>query len=226
MSSLKKHVIAPAKPFRFKLMMLVLSLIPAIAVWVYFTQISTVTIDALAKLEQQQTLLLSENNTLLKERDQLSDELTQQQFYLATEKATDQQLQSRLDELQNKVVELKQELLFYQNITQATTSSKLQVRSLDLTPSINDNTVKYRVAVSQGQKITEPLTGKVIISLLMADETSISQEHVLNLRHIQIFDGALTIDSTAKPSKIVVSVIRKNKTLTSKTFDWKTTQTP
>jgi TolA-binding protein len=226
MSSLKKHVIAPEKPLRAKLITLLIAALPAVAVWFYFTEISTVTTDALTKIEREQSILLTENASLLKERDQLSDELTQQQFYLATEKATDQQLQTRLDELQTKVVELQKELLFYQNITQATTSSKLQIRSINLTPSINDDTVKYRVVISQGQKITTPLTGKVVISLTSKDQPSISQEHVLNLRHIQVFDGSLTLNEATTPQNITVTVMDKSKTLTTKTFDWKTLQTP
>jgi TolA-binding protein len=226
MSSLKKHVIAPEKPLRAKLITLLIAALPAVAVWFYFTEISTVTTDALTKIEREQSILLTENASLLKERDQLSDELTQQQFYLATEKATDQQLQTRLDELQTKVVELQKELLFYQNITQATTSSKLQIRSINLTPSINDDTVKYRVVISQGQKITTPLTGKVVISLTSKDQPSISQEHVLNLRHIQVFDGSLTLNEATTPQNIIVTVMDKSKTLTTKTFDWKTLQTP
>jgi TolA-binding protein len=226
MSSLKKHVIAPEKPLRAKLITLLIAALPAVAVWFYFTEISTVTTDALTKIEREQSILLTENASLLKERDQLSDELTQQQFYLATEKATDQQLQTRLDELQTKVVELQKELLFYQNITQATTSSKLQIRSINLTPSINDDTVKYRVVISQGQKITTPLTGKVVISLTSKEQPSISQEHVLNLRHIQVFDGSLTLNEATTPQNITVTVMDKSKTLTTKTFDWKTLQTP
>jgi hypothetical protein len=56
MSSLKKHVIAPEKPLRAKLITLLIAALPAVAVWFYFTEISTVTTDALTKIEREQSI--------------------------------------------------------------------------------------------------------------------------------------------------------------------------
>jgi len=197
--------------------------ITALSVWFYLSQTNASALSELAQLRQDKQALVTLNQTLQQQQLELEQKLEDQTQYLAIQKATDQQLKQRLDELQNKVVYLDKELMFYQNITQGNSSSKLQIRSLELNDisALKPDSVSYRVVITQGQRITKPLTGSVSLTLNYDQDKHVTiGTHELNLRHVQVLEDTLKLADNIPPKSITITLKQNKKTSLSKTFDW------
>jgi regulator of replication initiation timing len=232
MSSLNKHVIKQPKPFRWLGFILAIIAITFAIQWYANQNSSLAKQQQIKELSQQQQDLKQQLQDQITQNQQLSDtnadlqfKQTEQQHHLAIQQATDQQLQQQLVELQNKVITLNKELVFYQAITQGNTSSKLQVREFQL--SADERVVdsyRYRIVITQGQKISTALTGTVNISIKSKrdnnDESITLKKHTLNLRHVQVIEGQLKIADNIEPETITVTIKQKKKAVTSQTFDW------
>lgn len=223
MSSLAKHVIHQPKPYRYALIVVIAVALTATSVWFYLTRSNDSMQSELSTLHHEQQQLVSQYEQLQQQTKALQQELADKNQSLAIQKATDQQLQRRLDDLQNKVVYLNKELIFYQSITQGNTSSKLQIRELEL--SINNteqpDNINYRIVITQGENITKPLTGTIQLTLNYdTDKHQIISEHQLNLRHVQIIEGSLKLTDNVIPKSISVTLTQNKKTTLSQTFEW------
>ncbi|WP_292361303.1 MULTISPECIES: DUF6776 family protein [unclassified Methylophaga] len=162
---------------------------------------------------------------------QQSESQQNQQQVQAMHQATVQQLQNRLEQLQKKVIDLDKELLFYQNITQGNSTSELQIRDLQLRPEAeNPEQLRYRLVITQGKNISEPITGEVMIKLQNSEgegeeaktiDLNVT-EHPLNLRHVQVIEGVFNLSEISVPEQISVSLRQKDKVLISRNFDWQT----
>jgi len=229
MSSLNKHVIKQPKPLRwFGFILAVIAATFAIQ-WYVNQNSSLAQQQQLVELKQQQKTLKQQLKDQVRQNQQLSEtnadlqlKQTEQQHHLAIQQATDQQLQQQLAELQNKVITINKELVFYQSITQGNTSSKLQVRDFQLT--VDEHAVdsyRYRLVITQGQKISKALTGTVNISINSDNNESVTlKEQPLNLRHVQVIEGQLKIADNIEPETITVTIKQQKKTAISQTFDW------
>jgi predicted nuclease with TOPRIM domain len=229
MSSLNKHVIKQPKPLRWFGFILAIIAITFAIQW-YVNQNSSLAQQLqLAELKQQRQTLKQQLKDQVRQNQQLSEtnadlqlKQTEQQHHLAIQQATDQQLQQQLVELQNKVITINKKLMFYQSITQGNTSSKLQVRDFQLT--VDEHAVdryRYRLVITQGQKISKALTGTVNISINSNNNESVTlKEHVLNLRHVQVIEGQLKIADNIEPETITVTIKQQKKSAISQTFDW------
>jgi predicted nuclease with TOPRIM domain len=232
MSSLNKHVIKQPKPLRWLGFILAVIAITFAIQWYANQNNSVAQQQKIKKLSQQQQDLEQKLQTQINQNQQLSEtnsdlqlKQTEQQHHLAIQQATDQQLQQQLVELQNKVITLNKELVFYQSITQGNTSSKLQVRDFQL--SADEHAVdsyRYRLVITQGQNISKALTGMVNISIKPKGDSNNKsiplKEHALNLRHVQVIEGQLKIADNIKPETITVTIKQKKKSAISQTFDW------
>jgi len=232
MSSLKKHVIKQPKPFHwFGFIVAIIGI--TFAVQWYMNQNSSLAQEQLIvkleqlqqNLEQQLELQTTQNHQLGETNTELNNLLTEQQHHLAIQQATDQQLQEQLVDLQNKVISLNKELVFYQTVTQGNSSSKLQVRDLIL-QAIDGTTdsYRYRVVITQGQKITKALSGTINISIAAKQDgkskTITINEHPLKLRHVQVIEGQLKIADNIEPEKLIITIKQKKKKNVSQKFDW------
>jgi len=232
MSSLNKHVIKQPKPLRWLGFILAIIAITFAIQWYANQNSSLAQQQQVEELSQQQQTLRQQLKDQVRQNQQLSEtnadlqlKQTEQQHHLAIQQATDQQLQQQLVELQNKVITLNKELVFYQSITQGNTSSKLQVREFQL--SADEHTVdsyRYRLVITQGKKISKALTGTIDISIKPKrdsnNESITLKEHTLNLRHVQVIEGLLKIADNIEPETITVTIKQKKKAATSQTFDW------
>ena len=224
MNPFTKHVIHQPQPLRWALIIATIVLITAVSIWLYLKPTSELRLQ-FRTLQQQSQQLTTDNQRLTKQNLQLTKEFETQQQILAIQQATDQQLQSQVSELQNEVVHLNKELMFYQNITQGSSSSKLQIRELDLrTNNSQPDIVDYRLVISQSKKITKPLTGVVTITLNSRNNNEKEQlllgEYKLNLRHVQIFEGQIQLVANIVPESISVTLKQAKKKTLSRTFDW------
>lgn len=220
MSALHPYEIRQRRPFRCLLWILLVASLIVFAQWYYHQHIS-----------QQQAELVAENRQLSSELaalqaryQELSQTRSSQQQLQAMHQATTSQLESRLQQLQQKVIDLNKELLFYQTVTQGTGSSELQVRDLQLRADNDDaGLLRYRLVLTQGDNISDPITGGVAVSLQAdADDpktTVVIGEHGLNLRYVQVVEGSFTVPASA-PAQLIVTLTQKDKTLISRAFNW------
>lgn len=203
-------------------------IIIAIVTWVYQQQTTGELSDRIITLEQENSELRSHKSSLtLQRKDLMNDILTQQQT-VAIQKVTNAELLQQLSELQDNAIELNKELSFYQNITQGNSTAKLQVRELIVTADGQQgNQFRYRLVMSQGKKITRPLSGQLIISVIGQIEQQPKilklKQHQLKLRHVQVFNGPIELTKNMVPKSIKVTLIQNKKTTLSKTLDWKVT---
>lgn len=226
-SPLDNYVIQPKRPRRFIFWITFAVIITGLLQWYWFNHDSG-----------EKSRLLDQNKLMTEQIASLKTQLMQQteasqnmQQVQAMHQATVQQLQNRLEQLQKKVIELDKELLFYQNITQGNSTSELQIRDLQIRPDPeNTAQLRYRLAITQGKNLSEPITGEVIIKLQETegegDKAKVIDlnvtEHPLNLRHVQVIEGVFNMSELKTPQQISVSLRQKDKTLVSRTFDWQT----
>lgn len=220
MSVLQPYEIRQRRPFRCLVWILLITLLVAAGQWYYHRHISAEQ-AALRAANQQLSTELAE---LQASYQAISQTRSSQQQLQAMHEATTAQLENRLQQLQQKVIDLNKELLFYQNITQGTGSSELQVRELQLRSDSSDNSqLRYRLVITQGDNISEPISGKVVVSLqadtASTETTDIICEHTLNLRYVQVIEGNFTLPQTA-PAQLVVTLTQNDKSLTSRAFNW------
>ena len=232
MSSLAKHVIKQPQPLRW--LGFILAIIgTTFAIQWYVNQNSSLAQQQLIvkleqlqqNLEQQLHVQTTQSQQLNESNTNLNNKLTEQQHHLAIQQATDQQLQQQVVELQNDVINLNKELMFYQTVTQGNSSSKLQIRDILLQADEHSaDSFRYRVVITQGQKITKALTGTITISTATKrngkTENITVKEHLLNLRHVQVIEGQLKITDNIEPEKIIITIKQKKKKTVSQIFDW------
>jgi len=219
------------KRIRYLLLTLISLVIIASSIWLY-------QLPATGELKSEVTFLKNNNNGLSKQNDELkkqfavlTENLQDHEQAFAIQKVTHEVLQHRLATLQDKVIDLNRELDFYQNITQGNTSTKLQIRELTLTADDKyGNRFNYRLVISQGQKITKPVTGtiKLLITGKKDDkeETTVITEHQLKLRHVQVLNGQIRLAGSMEPKTVKVTLKQNKKITLSKDFDWKITPSP
>tara|TARA_R110002049_G_scaffold35531_2_gene114627 strand:+ start:1477 stop:2178 length:702 start_codon:yes stop_codon:yes gene_type:complete len=229
MSSLDNYVIHQPKPYRLAIFILIAVIITATSVW-FFLKEDSVSLQQNMNFLQQ-NLNLSRQNTqqlnderldLRLQNKQLNDTTSIQLQELNIQQATVEQLQQQLVDLQDQVLTLNKELLFYQNITQGATSTELQIRELHLTADIEQSDIiHYRLVITQGKNITKPVTG--LISINLDTDSAVISEHPLNLRYVQLIEGRFKVAENSPPKSITITITQPKKSKLSRTFDWQLT---
>lgn len=219
MSLLAKHVIHRPKPLRTVLLLLLVAAITFTAQWLVQQKQSDKIQEHIQQLMDEQQQQQHDNKKSL----QLAKKHYAQKLVL--ERATAEQLQLQIVKLQEQVLTLNKDLLFYQTVTQGTGSSKLQIREFDLRADEEQaNLIRYRLVMTQGKKIKKAITGSINI-ILNVDNNGTIEQHALesqqlNLRHVQVLEGQIKITDNLKPLTIDINLIQKKKITLSRTFDW------
>lgn len=231
MSSLDKVTIHQAKPYRITILIMISVIITATLVWLFLKEDSTSLQQNLIFLQQnlnlsrQNTQQLNDEKLDLREQNKLLNDTTNIQLQeLNIQQATVDELQQQLTVLQNKVISLEKELLFYQNITQGTSSSELQIREIHLSPDANQSDIiQYRLVITQGKEITNPMTG--LVSINIDKNPTVISEQPLNLRYVQLIEGQIRIPNSSQTKSITITIKQAKQILLSRTFNWQLTST-
>lgn len=219
--TLEQVVIRQRRPLRSIFLLLTGMMIGAACLggWLYFYQ--TDMEKRLNTLQTQHQQLLTDNQRLQQQNTQLGTALTSYDQQVATQKVTAEKLEQRLAELQDTVIELNQELAFYQNITQGNSSSELQVRELQLRQDeASPGSYHYRLVITQGENIKEPVQGQITLAIIAGEDKRQIAEHDLHVRYVQVVEGRLSLTADMQPEKLAVRLSQDDKTLTSREFDW------
>jgi hypothetical protein len=183
----------------------------------------------LRTLKQNYKALEKTHEQLTEKNRLLVTELENAKHAYALLAATDKQLQQDLQSVQDDVMRVNKELLFYQNITQGNASSELQVRELRIMPGSSQlPNYNYRIVLTQGKKITKSISGDVVMELLYSDghteQVEVTQS--LNIRHVQVVEGPFQLKTDEHPSQIRIRLVQKKKTLSESTFNWDSVLSP
>ena len=215
----KPYVIHHRRPYRTLLILLITLAISAAILWYWTTQWQNEQNAQITALKEQNEQLHAENQNLLEQNKLLTAQVNDISRMQAMQDATDSQLQSNLERLQNQVIELNKELLFYQNITQGNASSELQIRELHLRPNPdNPSQYFYRIVITQGKKISKAIKGDVLVALQFNDDKAkprLINTHGLKLKHVQVLEGTLNIEQNEQPKSLKIELKQGKKTLTA-----------
>lgn len=227
----KPYVIHHRRPYQCLFLIVLALAITVTAIWYWNQHWRQQQTQNLTALQSQHQQLMAENQRLTESNQTLMAELENINQMQAMQKASDSQLQTELQSLQEQLIELNKELLFYQNITQGNASSKLQVRDLHLRSVAEDPTLfNYRIVLTQGKKITKAVLGSVELSLTVKSGEMMSSrlisEQALNIRHVQVLEGVLKLTENEQPISLQVTLKQKTKTLAERTFEWDATPSP
>ena len=232
MSLLSKYVIKQSKPLRWIGFVLFIIVVTIAIQWCLNQNISLEQLQLISTseqlqrdLEQQLYVQTSQNRQLCASNATLRSIFRKQQQYLAIQQATNQRLRLQLVKLRSEAMTLEKELSFYQGVTQGNSSSKLQVHKFQLQAYGNTtNSYRYRFVLTQGKEIGKVLIGTISISINAKhdgkNEKIVVNEHLLNLRHVQVIEGQLKIAENIKPQELTITIKQKKKPNTSQTFDW------
>ncbi len=222
-------IISEPKPLRSIAIVAALVLLTVIAQWFYNQSQNKTLFSQVNELETKLSELTDADNTLrqqfaeiVKNKRMLEQQLSEQQQTNAIQQGTEQELQLQLTELQAQVMNLKKELMFYQNITQGNSTSKLQVRETFISKTELPDVYRYRIVITQGKKVSKPITGKVKLALKTDNDEKNSDiaEHNLNLRHIQVIEGSVNIAENVTPEAITIKITQGKKTRLNETIKW------
>lgn len=227
----RPYVIHPRRPYRCLLLILLGIALTIAAIFVWGQQWQQKQLEKLSGLQSQHTQMLAENQRLTEENRQLQEQLMGINQMQALQQATDSKLQTELQLLQDRVIDLNKELLFYQNITQGNASSELQVRELHLRPVSEDaSSYLYRIVLTQGKRITKSIKGDVLITLNLTGngegQSRLVETQALNIRHVQVLEGTVKLAENEQPESIRVMLRQSGKTLTERTFKWEVSPSP
>lgn len=220
-STMDQLVIKQRRPLRglFLLLLGIITGAVALGSWLYFYQ--TEWQKQLSTLQAKHQQVLVDNQRLQQQNTRLSTALTGYDQQVATQKAMSAELEQRLKDLQDQVIDLSQELTFYQNITQGNSSSELQVREFELRKEGNDpDAYRYRLVVTQGKNIKEAIQGQITLAIIAGDDNREIARHDLNLRYVQVVEGQLSLSADMQPEKVAVRLSDGNTELASREFDW------
>lgn len=227
----KPYVIQHRRPYRCIIVLFLTVAVTAAATLYWSQQWQQELTTQLNTLQQNHDVLVQKNENLTTENHSLNTILENINQSQAMQQATDSRLQSDIQALQDKVIELNKELLFYQNITQGSTSSELQVRELHLRPTPDNPSVFfYRIVLTQGKKITKSIKGSVELVLNMTvKEKAISRvvkTHDMKIRHVQILEGVFNLEANEHPVSAHIRIKQGNKVIAERNFEWDNALSP
>ncbi len=227
--SLTKFIIRPHRPYFYVVILIIaVALTVFIQHYVYLkaTQVQQQQIKQYHQLKDVYKQLKNTHEEMNETLSLNSKILDDNKHELSLQKSTIQQLEQQLIQQQQQLATLHKELLFYETITQGDRPNKLQIRDLHLRlDDTHSDIVHYRLIITQGKKINQPLTGTIEIIGDMPQQHSIAiTEHPLNLRHVQLIEGQITISNNEPPESITITIKQKNKMLLSQSFNWQLTE--
>lgn len=153
----RPYVIHHRRPYHYLLMALIAIIVIVAAICFANHQWRQKQNLDYVSLQAANEQLVTDNQRLSQENQNLMAQLEGINQMQAMQKVTDSQLQQDLEKLQQQLLVLNKELLFYQNITQGNVSSELQVRELHLRSVDEDPTLfHYRIVLTQGKKPAKP----------------------------------------------------------------------
>ncbi len=184
----------------------------------------------------------AERNALRQHAETLESEnasLREQTAILERAAQVERQAYSHVDDklrdLQDQILDLKEELAFYRGIV--TTRGKtrgLAIQSFKLEPNGKDGEYRYKLVLTRTMKNDKVTRGLVSLTvsgeqggnprdLNLSDLTVQGQAELkLNFRYFQRLEGQLTLPQGFVPHRILVSVTTtgKKRSRIEKTYDW------
>lgn len=167
------------------------------------------------------------------------NELTVENARLASDSAIDstatEQVRTRLRELNNEILELKEELVFYRSLlSPADLEPGLQILGMQLMGGASDRLYNYKIVLTQRRNRNNYADGTVDVVLkgtredevvqLEAGQVLLGEDSDLEFRfkNFQSLEGQLSLPEGFKPQEVRVTVDPKSRDLkkVERNYDW------
>lgn len=190
--------------------------------------------DRVARLQLEQKSLMSDNQELRDENDDLKARLA----ILERSKQVDEKAYADLDaylkQLQGEILELKEELAFYRGIVSSNETRGVLIHTFVVEREGSTDAYRYSLVLTRNMRNDRLISGTVNLSLsgemhgalkqLSLKDIAVSEDSELSFKfkHFQRLEGRLTLPKGFVPHRVYVKVQTRGKRATDaeKTFDW------
>ncbi len=167
------------------------------------------------------------------------DELTLENAQLASDSAIDatanQQVSQKLRKLNEEMLELKEELVFYRSLlSPAELEPGLQILGIQMARSPGNNTFDYKIVLTQRRNRDRYASGQVDLQLsgvrsgkqarLASDQMIENSKKSLKFKfkNFQRLEGSLSLPADFEPENVLVSVVPKDRRLkqVERSYEW------
>lgn len=184
--------------------------------------------DEIQSMQEQVSSVMQENSTL-RGQAALKDRSRQ------VEKHAYQEVDNNLKDLQQEILELKEEVAFYRGIVSPKETAKgVNIQSLKLDKTEKESVYNFKLVLTQVIKNGRLVKGKakVLVEGIQGGKsrqmslTDISggsiQKMSLRFKYFQTFEGNIILPAGFLPSRVLVEIKPSTKGLTQvkKSFDW------
>lgn len=151
------------------------------------------------------------------------------------EKESYRQLEGAVANLQQEILELKEELAFYRGIVSPKDGSRgLKLQDFDMTRGINDRHWRYKLVLTQVLNNDRLATGSIALEISGVRDGQPSRfglkdlsegdidELTFRFKYFQDFEGDLVLPDGFEPGQVIVTIDPRGKRLDrfEETFDW------
>jgi len=186
-------------------------------------------------LIQQQDGLIDQIERLAKKNSELRNKYTHLERSTFLDKQAFSDVDTTLHDLQDEILELKEEIAFYRGIVSPVETARgLNITSVEVSSIGNEKGYHFKLVLTQVMKNDKTVKGKARLSVEGirngAQETlnlkKLSGGHIkelkLKFKYFQNFEGDIVFPKGFIPSRLVVDIFPKGKGLSEikKTFRW------
>jgi hypothetical protein len=230
-----KLVIKRHKPWRTRGKYLLAVIIALALLWALFSygrQYAGLEYDQLLVERDLRETKLAQ---LLKSNEELREQIAVLERSAQIDRQAYDDVNSVLTELQDELLELKEELAFYQGIVSpADSPSGLAISRFAVEPAGAENSYRFKLVLSRARQNNRLIEGKVriavdgmlngVLKTLEMAELSDTDTKELNLRfrYFQNMEGDIVLPKDFQPSRLIVEIIPSGKSLTGlkQQYDW------
>jgi hypothetical protein len=230
-----KLVIAPYKPLRIAVAIVLLSMAFALAAWSLFDNTHWRYIHRQMAQAEQNQQLWEINRSLEAQNRKLRERLVVAEANSEIDRNTTAALQKDVERLQDELYRRTRELEFYRGIVSATKDSEgLKVQGLLLETLSQSGHYRFKLVLTQVAKNDKVAEGTVKVTVHGQQNGAartfalqdLVQDAPVNLeyrfKHFKRFEGLLRLPEDFQPDSILVQLYPKDKSqaMVERVFDW------
>lgn len=188
-----------------------------------------------SELAEEVELITQHNQEIEKENKKLLEQIAVLERSRQVESEAYTELDNNLKELQQEILELKEEAAFYRGIVSPSESARgLNIQSFKVDKTQEDQVYRFKLVLTQVMKKDKAVSGEVKM-VLEGIKDGVPKQIPLNkltggaplkldlkFKYFQTIEGNIVLPEGLLPSRIIVDVLpRGGKLLTlKKSFDW------
>jgi hypothetical protein len=229
-------IIKHHQPFKFWFLLILYSSIAGAAGWFLYSYAQIQAGYQNTELEKELSGLVEHIQKVEKDNAQLREQVAVNERNRQVEKEAYSAVDSNLKDLQEEILELKEEVAFYRGIVSPAESAPgLNIQSFKVQKTPQENVYRYKLVLTQIMTKNRVVKGKVDLLLegledgkpkklpLKAVSGESKPNTKLRFKYFQTLEGNLILPKGFVPSRVFVEVLPRGKNLVKlkEAFDWK-----